>query len=416
MESVADYEIKGECSVVADDLVLRIKHPKGLYRARLQNIPRSVYTIPFLLSLNLYFDAPALDEAQDIAESFLADCLNMLVFTTGSRFERHRIRQIVDATTPGGMTSTLMWSESIEYEDLQPFLREDTVRTIERLSEFDIPPAIRRALRWYRLGVNATVPDDQFMNFWFALEIVAEFQKSTEKVPDRCPQCQSPLYCESCNAHPVHRPYPKQAIRVLLRTVDKYCDDATIERLDKTRNSLMHGLTLMEIEDSLTQPHEEIVDILGRLLWRALIHQFPREMFDGKLAMGDPSTYIHRRFDAVAHIQAVVPAGADGDLDLGSKGVKAELVPFGPPQSARPSVISMTPEQHERLRQVRFMKGDHQEMCRRIYDNVKKQDGRVHALVLSTDMELIEDAVKRGDTGAWQDLFREIMGRTAEDK
>jgi hypothetical protein len=51
-------------------------------------------------------------------------------------------------------------------------------------------------------------------------------------------------------------------------------------------------------------------------------------------------------------------------------------------------------------------------MCRRIYDVVKKEDGRVRALVLSTDMALIEDAVKRGDSGAWQDLFREIIGET----
>jgi hypothetical protein len=152
------------------------------------------------------------------------------------------------------------------------------------------------------------------MNFWFALELVAEFQKSTDKVPDRCPQCQSPLYCQSCNTRPVHRPYPKQAIRALLKAVDKECDDATIERLDKTRNSLMHGLTLKEIEDSLPQPHEQIVDILGRLLLVALIHQFPQEMFDGTLEMAYPSTYIHRMLHHVAHMQTVVRAGADGDL------------------------------------------------------------------------------------------------------
>ncbi len=163
MECVANYEIKTECSVVADDLVLRIRHPKGLYRARIQNIPRPVYTTPFLLSLHLYFDAPALDEARDIADGFLADCLNMLAFTTGSGFRYHRIRQVVDATPPGktGMRSLLMWGDSIEYEDPQPFLHEDTARAIERLLEFDIPPAIRRAMRWYRLGINATVPDDQ---------------------------------------------------------------------------------------------------------------------------------------------------------------------------------------------------------------------------------------------------------------
>ena len=69
----------------------------------------------------------------------------------------------------------------------------------------------------------------------------------------------------------------------------------------------------------------------------------------------------------------------------------------------------MSPEQYERLGQVSFVKGEHQEMCRRIYDRIKTKDGQVHALVLSTDMALIKDAVKRGDTGAWQDLFREIM-------
>jgi hypothetical protein len=51
-------------------------------------------------------------------------------------------------------------------------------------------------------------------------------------------------------------------------------------------------------------------------------------------------------------------------------------------------------------------------MCRRIYEKVKEKDGRVQVLVLSTDLALIQDALKRGDTGAWQDLFREIMGGT----
>jgi hypothetical protein len=51
-------------------------------------------------------------------------------------------------------------------------------------------------------------------------------------------------------------------------------------------------------------------------------------------------------------------------------------------------------------------------MCRRIYERAQTKDGRVHVLVLSTDLALIKDALKRGDTGTWQDLFREIMGGT----
>jgi hypothetical protein len=413
MQLVANYEVKTECSLITDDLILRIRHPKGGYRARIKNIPRSVYTTPFLLFLHLYFEAPSLTESREIADGHLADCMNMLSFTTGSRFQRHRIRQIVEATAGTTMRSVLMWSEAIEYEDPQPFLDENIVRSIERLSEFDIPPAIRRAMRWYRLGINAQVPDDQFTYFWFALEIVAEFQKSTEKVSDRCPKCRSPLYCETCQTHPTHRPYAKQAIRELLKAVDKDCDDSTIDRLDKTRNSLMHGSTLKEIEDGLPQPHEQIVDILGRLLWKAMVHQFPREMFDGTLSIGVPSTYVHRTMHAVAHLQTVVQTDANGDLDLNFKGTTATVVPFGPPQSARPFVIRMNVEQYKQLGRLAYAKGDQVEMCLRVHQKTQEKDGQIYARVLATDMALIKDALNRQETGTWQDLFREIIGDAA---
>jgi hypothetical protein len=412
MELVANYEVKAECSIVTDDQILRINHPKGRYRARIKNIPRDVYTTPFLLSLYLSFDAPSLKEAKDVADGHLADCMNMLAFTTGARFQRHRIRQIVDVTSVGAMRNVLMWSDAIEYEDPQPFLDENVTRSIERLSEFDIPPAIRRAMRWYRLGVNSQVPDDQFTNFWFALEIVAEFQKSTEKVNDACPKCRSPLYCETCQTHPTHRPYARQAIRELLKAVDQDCDDATIARLDKTRNSLMHGSTIMEIEDSLPQPHEQIVDVLGRLLWKAMIHQFPREMFDGNLSMGVPSTYIHRTMHAVAHIQTIVPTDSSGDPDLDFKGTTSKIVPFGPPQSARRFMIRMSAEQRERLARLGYVAGDQAEICKRVYQKSQEKDGQIYAVVLATDMALIRDALKRDESGPWQVLFREIMGES----
>ena len=85
------------------------------------------------------------------------------------------------------------------------------------------------------------------------------------------------------------------------------------------------------------------------------------------------------------------------------------MLPPGPPQSAKPTVIRMTPEQYERLGQLRFAKGDDQEMCRRIWDRGKQEGDFIYVLVFSTDMELIEDAVHRGDHGEWQDLFREIL-------
>lgn len=236
MRFVANFEIGSDVSVVADDLVLTINDPSGAFKARIRNIPRSEYTTPFLLSLHIYFDAPDLEQAKEVAEDIMANCLNMLAFTTGSGFRKNRIRQVMDAETSsmGAMRNVLMWGEKVEYEDPQPFLGEDNARSIERLLDHDVSPAIRRALRWYRLGVDASSPDDQFTYFWFALEIVAELQKSTEKVHDKCPHCQSKLYCEKCEKHPSHRPYAKQAIRALMKAADPECDDRTVGLLDKT--------------------------------------------------------------------------------------------------------------------------------------------------------------------------------------
>lgn len=410
MRVVANYEIKSECSVVADDLRLQVTHPKGLYRALIKNIPRADYSSPFLLSLHLYFDAPDLDDAKEIAEERLAECLNMLAFTSGSAFSRYRIRQIVDCTPDSGMRDIRFWGDAIDHEDPQPFLDEHTTKAIERLSEFDIPPAIRRAMRWYRLGINATVPDDQFQYFWFALEIIAEFQKGAEKVPSNCPHCNSALFCESCNTHPVHKRYQKQAIQALLTTVDNECDEAMFMRLDKTRNGLMHGKTLKEIEHDQPEEQKHIVDILGNLVWKALVNQFPHEWFDGSISMGMPSKYVHHKLHGVAHVQTVVPKDAEGNLDLSFSGMKMTLITDGPPQSALPSRMVMNDDQYARLTKLRYEKGDHQEMCRRIFERVEgKKDGRVACVVLATDLARIRQAVDGGETGNWQNLFREII-------
>jgi len=414
MRVVANFEIKSECSVVADDKRLEITHPQGLYVALIRNIPRNDYSTPFLLSLHLYFDAPDLDVAADVAEQQLADCLNMLALTVGSPVSLHRVRQMVDCTPDSGMRDIRFWGDAIDHEDPHPFLDESVTKAIERLSEFQIPPAIRRAMRWYRLGINATVPDDQFQYFWFALEIIAESQKGQEKVPSNCPHCSSPLFCESCNTRPVHKRYQKQAIQALVTAIDKHCDDVMFKRLDKTRNGLMHGRTMNEIEDEHCEGQKHIVDILGTLVWKALISQFPPEWFNGSIIVGVPSTYLHHKMHGVAHIQTVVPMDAEGNFDLSFSGTKMEVVTDGPPQSALPTSIIMTDDQYARLRKLSYERGDHQEMCRRIVGRVNgKYNGHLRCIVLATDMSQIRTAVDGGEVGNWQDLFREIIEASA---
>lgn len=410
MECIANYEIQSDASIGLDDYELRFKHPRGIFKARLKNVVRKNRLTPFLLALQITFDSPSLQEAQDIGKEHLVDCMNMLSFATGASFTSHRTIVIIDGTPSSGMRGCLLWPEDAGHEDPEPFLDDGIAKTIEWLLQYDAPPVVRRALRWYRFGVNASQPEDQFQYFWFALEILAEYKKPAEKVAEKCPRCKSPLYCETCKEHPTHRLFVKQAIRSLIESVDAECTEEIISNLDEARNRLMHGATLKEIEDRLPEPREEIVDVLGRLVFEALLHQFPKEENDKKISFGMPTTYVHRKLTSVVHAETVIPLDERREFSMGGlHGTTVTMGKDGPPQSAFPLVIEMTPEQQQRLGALTKEKGEGQEMCQRIYKNVIDNNGKRLSLVLATDMSRIKEAINKKESGGWQDLFREII-------
>lgn len=411
MKFVAHYEIKSAVSVYEDNKWFTIEHPKGLFRARIRNIPRKDFSSPFLLTLHLSFEAENLESAREACDEWLADCLNILALTTGCSFMKHRIRQIVDNSNDSNLKTLLMWGDNIDYDDPQPIFDERFATSLEKLLAFDLPAPIRRAMRWYRLGINALMPDDQFQFFWFALELVANYNKSTDKVSDQCPQCKSPLFCESCNTYPQHKPYIKQAIQALIKSIVKDCDDAIIKMLGDTRNALMHGGTLREIEEKLPHPHEEVVDLLGRIVFEILINQFPMKILKDGIIIGRPSTYVHQTISGIANVTTVVPKDDEGEVDLSFSGVKMEMQPEAPPQSALPKQITMTKEQFKRLERLAYIDGEQKDMCARIFRRTKEHEDKVYALVFSTDFEKIKTAIKKDESGEWQNLFKEVIGK-----
>ncbi|MDO9043589.1 MAG: hypothetical protein Q7U64_14810 [Desulfocapsaceae bacterium] len=409
MQCIASYEIESDLSVVTDAIRLKIQHPNGRFQVRIKNIVRQDYSSPFLISLQIIFDSPNLNEAKALAEDNLVECLNMLVLVTGAGVRLNRIKNIVDCTPTSGMRDCLVWDESVVHDDPIPFLNESIMSSIEHLLQFELSPAVKRALKWYRIGIYESIQEDQFQYFWFALEILAEHQKPPEKVTDKCPKCKSSLYCETCRTHPTHKPYAKQAIQALIQSVVKTFDDEIFMDLDKTRNALMHGAIFNEIEHKLSKTSEEIIDLLGKILFKAFVNQFPLELFGEKVLMGNPTTYIHRTMTAIASVRTIVPNGEDGELDPDKIGIKISKVADAPPQSGQPSVILMTPDQHKQLGVLAHEQGDHSALCKRVYERVDIDNGKVIAFILSTDMTKIRDAIKHGETGAWQDFFRDIV-------
>jgi hypothetical protein len=416
MKCVANYEIKSDASVSFDDRWLKFEHPTGLYQARLRNITRKDFSTPFLLTLHLTFETPSLKEAKEVADDRLADCLNVLSLVTSCTFARHRIRQIVDASSTDEMRTVLYWGDAIENEDPQPILNPGYMKSVERLLAFDAPLPVKRALRWYRLGVAAKNPDDQYAYFWFALEILAVYQDSPEEVPEPCPVCKSALFCKTCEKNPLHKPYPRQKIRSLMQAVDKTVDDQTVKMLDTARNALMHGKTLKEIKHKLPEEWEEVVTVLGKILFKAIVHQIPKDLLREKISVGSPSTYVHRTISGVITMQTTVPKDDDGEFDLSFSGISAGLVADGPPQSAIPTQMVMSKAQFETLRKLAFQQGDQKEMLHRIFLRTEKHEGLQVTWVLATEAKVITEAVNRGDQGSWQDFFREMIegGKTGD--
>jgi hypothetical protein len=132
------------------------------------------------------------------------------------------------------------------------------------------------AMRWYRLAIQASIIEEQFSYFWFALEIASENLKGTEKVPSKCPRCQGPLFCEKCGDHPTHRRYPGEAIRQLIQRVHPEGADEIFNTLQTIRHTLMHGGRISSVISELPRDEQEAVNKLAFVTWQAISIMFSK--------------------------------------------------------------------------------------------------------------------------------------------
>lgn len=171
------------------------------------------------------------------------------------------------------------------------------------------------AMRWFRLGVSESNHEQQFNYFWFALEIVAQALKTTEKRNSQCPRCHGRLYCEACKTHPTHRPYPGEAIRDLVGRVDPAHGSDVFETLQKVRHTLLHGNRIESIVAELPCNPQQAVDTLARVTWWAIWLMFdkPDPAKDRDLALGYSDTVVRASLIASIHMETTLLPGADID-------------------------------------------------------------------------------------------------------
>jgi hypothetical protein len=300
---IGNWEVESDMVVPDGTPFVRYDHPASTYTVFLRNISDTRNDDLTFISMQVVFDAPALFEAKEIGEKLAKEFLDYLAFTTNLKVRLRTLLQIYSWEQGSGMREGLIWTRARAHDDAPyPVLDDLILKTIGLLQSQEAAPRLRRALKWFSNGIAARSPDDQFAYFWFVIELVAQIVKQTAPVPDKCPKCKTPLYCETCGTSPLHRPYPKQAIDQLF---SKYVNDepeVAYQRSNDARNMLMHGEEVTSIERELGIEFTDLVNQLGQFAWVALLNQFVPVLLNKQPSFLQTNQYVRMDFRGMAHI------------------------------------------------------------------------------------------------------------------
>ena len=242
---LANWEVESDIILPQQIPFVRHQHPAGTYTVFLRNLPETRHNFTFF-SMQIAFEAPSLNEAKDTAEPLAKEFLDYLTFASNSRTRLRDLRHIFNWEPGNDGNRECYYYAPRDAHDGSPYeaLDQPLLNSIGMLQAHSPNPRLRRAMKWFANGVSTRFYDDQFVYFWLVVELIAQNAKDPTPVPDKCPKCQGPLFCEACKTVPTHRPYRKQAIEQLFI---KTCAGSPIDRptffrhASDARNMLMHA-------------------------------------------------------------------------------------------------------------------------------------------------------------------------------
>lgn len=303
---LAEYEIESHACLEDDLEHVTLNHPNKTYEVELKNknvSPGEEYSI---LTAYIIFNADSLENAKLISEGYIKEYVDLLTFSTNTRFKIGHLLKIADWTQGLTDRECFIYNKFPGDDRPYPFVSNEIIESIESLLKANISPLFRRALKWFSNGVSAVYSDDQFQYFWFVMELLSQVYKKTERVYDLCSICKEPLYCENCYDHPKHRPYPKQAIKYLFSLMVEKDSDKLFTILNDIRNALMHGDDINTIEKNLNIKLSDYVNKLGQIAWISIFNTFTNSFDEPtklKLNFIQTNNYSYMTLTMNTHIQ-----------------------------------------------------------------------------------------------------------------
>lgn len=275
-----DHEIKSNMVLVKDEKQIVFHAPDTSHSIYLvtRRGPGKHAADELYLSSHVILDDDDPIEAAERADEYLDQFLETLAVVTSGSY-RVKGRTLIVDWTPGLTNRKCFHFKSFPNPHVPGYaLSQKLVDTVVKYSAHAIPLDVRLAMSWWARGVAASLPHDQFQYFWYALEILAEHLKPTTKVATTCPHCQGELHCKSCDIVPLHRPYPKQAIRMVIEKYVKDDPHQFFDKVDKARNKLLHGEDREQVEQDLGLPWEDLSNGLGKVTWFTLLDALSRQI------------------------------------------------------------------------------------------------------------------------------------------
>jgi hypothetical protein len=312
---LADFEVDSDLCFAEDAEPLSLNGPDNSFTLTLSNAANEKTKPGYILSAQLIFEVTALNlDSRDAAYDKFAEILNFLTYTTSRKFFATRLCRVIDWTPGLTIREAIIYAEIPVWDSAEPALNESYLKTAIKLLAAASGEEQRQAIRWYRVAIQERNQDQQFSLLWFALEIVAEATKEPVKVTSKCPVCREALFCGKCNKHPVHRPYPAEAIRILIQRVHPNDAATLFETLQQIRHTLMHGGRISSLESELPCTPAQAIRKLGWITWNAIFLMFkPLEFSDEneKIHFGQVDDLTHRTLVGEAHVRTMLLEGGD---------------------------------------------------------------------------------------------------------
>lgn len=316
---IMKFEVETQATLMNESKKITIKDKNNKYEVYIQNKNDQIQIGTTFLIVYIIFESENIDDAEKVGMEYLEDFFDILGFSTCALFKIQKRIALYD-WTPGITSRKGRVYKSIPSPNMPSFiLNDEFILTLETLLRSDKNELLKRALRWFRFGISSSDPSDQFQLFWFVIETLTQLDTDKKKVPDKCPHCQNPLYCPNCQRTPYHRPYLIQAIEKIFK---KYISDNPEQAFtvsSKTRNALLHGESIKEIESKFGTTLPDIVTIVGKVAWIALLNGILQRQGDKnqiqKLNLYQPNNFSFYILDTCANVTASTSENIDLTVD-----------------------------------------------------------------------------------------------------